>query len=84
MKYFDMEGVKLTFTEGSLKEIARSAIKKDTGARALRSILEDIMLEVMYELPSSSGVTECAVTEETIRNKEKPQLIKGSKEKRVA
>lgn len=85
MKYFEMEGIKLKFTEGSLKATAQLAMKKRTGARALRSILEDVMLEVMYELPSQSGVSECIVTEECIRNKEKPQLVrKGPKEKKVA
>ena len=85
MKYFDMEGIKLNFSEGSLKAIAQQAIKKKTGARALRSILEDIMLEVMYELPSQNGVTECTVTKESILKKEKPRLNKKTtKEKKVA
>lgn len=85
MKFFDMEGVKLTLTEDSLKEVAARAIKKKTGARALRSILEDVMLEVMYELPSQSNVSECVITQECIRKNEKPQLIlKDSKEKKVA
>jgi ATP-dependent Clp protease ATP-binding subunit ClpX len=86
MKYFEMEGVKLNFTEGFLKEAARLAIKKKTGARALRSILEDVMLEVMYELPSQNEISECVVGEECLRNKERPKLIsnKDAKEKKVA
>jgi ATP-dependent Clp protease ATP-binding subunit ClpX len=85
MKFFEMEGVKLTFAEGALRQVARLAIKKRTGARALRSILEDVMLEIMYELPSQTGINECLVTENTILNKEKPELIsKTPKEKRVA
>ncbi|NQT95675.1 MAG: ATP-dependent Clp protease ATP-binding subunit ClpX [Candidatus Omnitrophica bacterium] len=85
MKYFDMEGIKLNFEEESLKEIAKRAIKKKTGARALRSILEDAMLDVMYEMPSQSEVSECVVTGECIRNKEKPELIrKPPKKKKVA
>ncbi|MFH1867608.1 MAG: ATP-dependent Clp protease ATP-binding subunit ClpX [Candidatus Omnitrophota bacterium] len=85
MKFFDMEGIKLTFTEDSLSEVAARAIKKKTGARALRSILEDVMLEVMYELPSQNSVSECVITKNSIQKKEKPQLIhKDSKEKKVA
>ncbi|NQT90578.1 MAG: ATP-dependent Clp protease ATP-binding subunit ClpX [Candidatus Omnitrophica bacterium] len=85
MKYFDMEGIKLKFTDDSFKAIAHLAMKRKTGARALRSILEDMMLDVMYELPSQSGISECIVTKECILDKEKPQLLrKGTKEKKVA
>jgi len=84
-KYFEMEGVKLDFEDAALKEVAKLAIKKKTGARALRSILEEAMLEIMYEIPSKDNVVGCVVTEETIRNKQKPKLIeKDSKGKRVA
>jgi len=84
-KYFAMEGVKLTFAEGALKETAKRAVAKKTGARALRSILEDTMLEVMYEMPSQKDISECIITEESIRDRQKPQLIlKPTKKKRVA
>ncbi|HVN22990.1 MAG TPA: ATP-dependent Clp protease ATP-binding subunit ClpX [Syntrophorhabdales bacterium] len=74
-KLFELENVKLTFTEGALRGIAKDAIKKKTGARGLRSIMEKVMLDVMYELPSISNVKECVVSEEVILNQEKPILI---------
>ncbi len=76
IKCFDMEGVKLTFTDDALKAIAGKAIKKKTGARALRFILEEAMLEIMYELPSDAGVKECVITDEVITGHKKPQLIR--------
>ena len=57
-KLFDMEGVRLGFTEDALKSIAEKAIKRKTGARGLRSIMEGILLDTMFELPSLNGVTE--------------------------
>ncbi len=74
-KLFELENVKLTFTEGAFRGIAKDAIKKKTGARGLRSIMEKVMLDVMYELPSISNVKECVVSEEVILNHEKPILI---------
>ncbi|HOC45127.1 MAG TPA: ATP-dependent Clp protease ATP-binding subunit ClpX, partial [Syntrophorhabdaceae bacterium] len=63
------------FTEGSLRGIAREAMKKKTGARGLRSIMEKVMLDVMYEIPSLSNVKECVISEEVIVNHERPILI---------
>jgi len=74
-KLFELENVKLTFTEGAFRGIAKDAIKKKTGARGLRSIMEKVMLDVMYELPSISNVKECVVSEEVIMSHEKPILI---------
>ncbi len=74
-KLFELENVKLTFTEGAVRGIAREAMKKKTGARGLRSIMEKVMLDVMYELPSIANVKECVVSEEVIVNHEKPILI---------
>ncbi len=74
-KLFELENVKLTFTEGAVRGIAREAMKKKTGARGLRSIMEKVMLDVMYELPSIANVKECVVSEEVITNHEKPILI---------
>jgi ATP-dependent Clp protease ATP-binding subunit ClpX len=74
-KLFELENVKLTFTEGAVRAIAREAMKKKTGARGLRSIMEKVMLDVMYELPSIANVKECVVSEEVIVNREKPILI---------
>ena len=74
-RLFELENVKLTFTEGSLRGIAKDAMKKKTGARGLRSIMEKVMLDVMYEIPSLSNVKECVISEEVILNHERPILI---------
>jgi ATP-dependent Clp protease ATP-binding subunit ClpX len=74
-KLFELENVKLTFTEGALRGIAKDAMKKKTGARGLRSIMEKVMLDVMYEIPTLSNVKECVVSEEVIVNHERPILI---------
>jgi ATP-dependent Clp protease ATP-binding subunit ClpX len=74
-KLFDLENVKLTFTEGALRGIAREAMKKKTGARGLRSIMEKVMLDVMYEIPALSNVKECVLSEEVIVNHDRPILI---------
>ena len=78
-KLFEMEGVNLRFTEGALRAVAEMAYKRKTGARGLRSILEEIMIDVMYEIPSLSGVKECVITEEVVLKKERPILIYNSK-----
>ena len=62
MRMFEMEGVKLRFQEEALHSIAKRAIQRKTGARGLRSILEGILLETMFELPTLSGVQEVVIT----------------------
>jgi len=74
-KLLAFENVKLKFTDGALTAIARKALQRKTGARGLRSILEDIMLDVMYEIPSQKGIKDCIISEETVNKKEKPILI---------
>ncbi|QDG51231.1 ATP-dependent Clp protease ATP-binding subunit ClpX [Persicimonas caeni] len=74
-KLFEMEGVKLRFQDEAMVAIVREAIKRKTGARGLRSILEEVMLDVMYELPSLRNVRECVITEEVLTKKEKPMLV---------
>jgi ATP-dependent Clp protease ATP-binding subunit ClpX len=74
-KLLSFENVRLKFTDSALSVIAKKAIKRKTGARGLRSILEEIMLEVMYEIPSQKGIKECLVTEDTIVKNEKPILL---------
>ncbi len=74
-KLFSLDNVRLRFTESALKAIARSAIQKKTGARGLRSILEGVMLDVMYEIPSEKTIKECVVNEDVIEKKERPLLI---------
>lgn len=70
-----MDGVRLEFTEDALKEIAKKAIELKTGARGLRSVIEGVMMEVMYEIPSLKNVEKCVVTGNTIAKKEKVQLV---------
>jgi ATP-dependent Clp protease ATP-binding subunit ClpX len=74
-KLFEFEKVRLRFTEGAYNAIAREALKRKTGARGLRSILEAIMLDLMYELPSQPNIKEVIISEETILNKEKPIVL---------
>ena len=78
-KLFEFEKVKLRFTEGALLAIAREALKRKAGARGLRSILESIMLDIMYELPSQTNIQECIINEETILRKEKPIVLYAKK-----
>jgi ATP-dependent Clp protease ATP-binding subunit ClpX len=74
-KLFDFENVKLRFTEGALMAIAKEAIKRKSGARGLRAILENIMLDVMYEIPSQPNVSECIISEEVVLRRESPILL---------
>ena len=74
-KLFDLENVKLRLTEGALMAIAREAIKRKSGARGLRAIMENIMLDVMYEIPSQSNISECIVSEEVVVNHDSPILL---------
>ncbi|MBI5094892.1 MAG: ATP-dependent Clp protease ATP-binding subunit ClpX [Candidatus Hydrogenedentes bacterium] len=74
-KLFEMENVKLKFQEEAFEAIANLAIEKDTGARGLRSILEEIMLNVMYEVPSRKDVRECIITAGVVRTGEEPLLV---------
>jgi ATP-dependent Clp protease ATP-binding subunit ClpX len=74
-KLFEMENVRLKFTEGALEAIAAEAIKRKTGARGLRAIMEECMLDVMYELPGRDNVKECIISEEVVRNQKEPILV---------
>jgi ATP-dependent Clp protease ATP-binding subunit ClpX len=73
-RLFSFDNVKLKFAEKACNAIAREAVKRKTGARGLRAILEEIMLDVMYEIPSQPDIKECVITEEVITKKEKPIL----------
>ncbi len=77
-KLFRMEGVDLEFEEDALVAVVKKAITKGTGARALRSILEEIMIDIMYKLPSKENVTKCVVTKEVIAKKDQPVYISES------
>jgi ATP-dependent Clp protease ATP-binding subunit ClpX len=74
-KLLSFDNVRLKFTDTALSAIARKAIQRKTGARGLRAILEEIMLDVMYEIPSQKGIKECLITEDTVIKNEKPLLL---------
>jgi len=74
-KMIELDNVKLTFEDDALVEIAKQAIERKTGARGLRSIIENTMLDVMYELPSREDIVECVVTKETITDHTHPKLL---------
>ncbi len=74
-KLFEFERVKLSFTEDSLAAVAREAVKRKSGARGLRSILENVMLDLMYELPSQSNIKECVITGEVISKNKSPIIL---------
>ena len=78
-KLFAMDGVRLRFTSDAVKEISLKAIELKTGARALRSIMENLMLEVMYELPQRDDVTEVVIDAAVVAGKRRPTLRKASK-----
>jgi ATP-dependent Clp protease ATP-binding subunit ClpX len=82
-KFFEMEGVKLDFTEDALRAIAQQAIKRGTGARGLRAVIEDAMLDVMYDIPSRADVIGCTISRECIMADAPPLLTyRGEREKR--
>ncbi|NLN17064.1 MAG: ATP-dependent Clp protease ATP-binding subunit ClpX [Firmicutes bacterium] len=74
-KLFEMDGVELEITDDALRAIAREALARKTGARGLRAILEEVMLEIMYDIPSRRDVKKCVITKETIVDKEPPRLV---------
>ena len=81
-RLFEMEDVKLTFTDDALKAIAKKAIQRKTGARGLRSILENTLLDTMFELPGLDGVEEIVVNRETIEHGTAPLRIYGERQER--
>ena len=84
-RLFELEGVELTFTEDALSAIAKRAIKRKTGARGLRSIMEEILLDTMFELPGLDSVTEVVVNDEAVENASaKPLLIHADSKKEAA
>ncbi|HPH01501.1 MAG TPA: ATP-dependent Clp protease ATP-binding subunit ClpX [Spirochaetota bacterium] len=80
-KSFEIEGVDLNFEDTAIRAIASLAITRNTGARGLRAIIEDIMLDLMYEIPGMENVSGCVVTEGVVRKHEKPTLIYASGKK---
>jgi ATP-dependent Clp protease ATP-binding subunit ClpX len=83
-KLLDLDGVQLKFTDGALKAISQEAIRRKTGARGLRAILESVMLELMYEIPSKKNAREVVISEETVLKRKDPVVLYASDEKKVA
>jgi len=81
--YFELEGVKLTFTHETLEKIAQLALERNTGARGLRAVMENSMLEIMFELPSMKDVTAVVITPEVITSHKKPEYIHTSRRKKA-
>ncbi|MEA3313550.1 MAG: ATP-dependent Clp protease ATP-binding subunit ClpX, partial [Caldisericota bacterium] len=76
---FDWDGIKLSFTRPALYEISRRASKKETGARALRGVLENLMLDLMFYLPQEKGIKACRITKSTITKGTPPEIIRKKK-----
>jgi ATP-dependent Clp protease ATP-binding subunit ClpX len=74
-KLFEMEGVKLRFHQEAMLAIVKRSIHRQTGARGLRAIIEEVMLDIMYEIPSLEGVCECVITEDVVTKGERPILV---------
>lgn len=74
-RLFEMENVNLKFTDEALHEIASEALERDTGARGLRSVMEDVMLDLMYDIPEDEEITECVITEESVKGKEQAMRV---------
>jgi ATP-dependent Clp protease ATP-binding subunit ClpX len=78
-RFFEFDGVELEFTEDALDEVADLAVLRQTGARGLRAILEEVLLNTMYELPSREDVGRCVITAETVRERTNPTLVPHAK-----
>ena len=83
-KLFEMDGVKLTFEEEAIKAVAKKSFDRKTGARGLRAIMESVMTDVMYEVPSDESIKECIVTKESVLDGDEPRIIgEDNKEKKL-
>lgn len=74
-KLLELDGVKLSFDDEAIKAVAKLSFERKTGARGLRAIMEDVMTDVMYEVPSEDDIKECVITKEAVLDKESPKLI---------
>jgi ATP-dependent Clp protease ATP-binding subunit ClpX len=82
-KLFEFDGIDLEFTPEAIAEVAKTALNRKTGARGLRAILEQVMLDVMYDLPGNEKIAKCIVTKEAITGEDKPILEEGERKKRA-
>ncbi|HKO94714.1 MAG TPA: ATP-dependent Clp protease ATP-binding subunit ClpX [Polyangiaceae bacterium] len=83
-KLFEMDGVRCKFTKGALKAVAKKALVRESGARGLRAILEESMLDIMYDVPSKSGIKEVVVNEDVIRRGDQPLIVYENEKEEVA
>ncbi len=74
-KFFEIEGVDLKFTDEAIRAVARKALERKTGARGLRAIMEEVMLDIMYDLPSRKDISQCVVTEEVVEGRQPPVVV---------
>jgi ATP-dependent Clp protease ATP-binding subunit ClpX len=74
-KLFEIDGVKCKFSKGALQAVARKALERESGARGLRAVLEEAMLDIMYEVPSKQGIKEVVVNEDAISNGDPPLIV---------
>ena len=81
-KLVELDGVELEFDKGALEAIVDKAIERNTGARGLRSIIEEIMRDIMYDIPSNEKIAKCVITKETVINKSQPELVIDENKKR--
>ncbi|KAI4453249.1 atp-dependent clp protease atp-binding subunit clpx-like mitochondrial-related [Holotrichia oblita] len=84
-KLFELDGVELKIEEDAIREIASRSVKRKTGARGLRAIMETVMMDSMYRIPSEESVTECIITKESVEGLEQPVFVygDGSQSKRI-
>jgi ATP-dependent Clp protease ATP-binding subunit ClpX len=82
-KLFEIDGVALEFKDDALLAVAKEAVRRNTGARGLRGILEDVMLNVMYEIPTRNDITKCVITKEVIEKKEEPIKVTEDRKKKT-
>ena len=78
-KLFEFENIKLKFTENAIRAIAEKAFDRKTGARGLRAVMEETMLDMMYELPSQEDIEEVVINKEVVANGEKPMIVYDKK-----
>jgi ATP-dependent Clp protease ATP-binding subunit ClpX len=83
-KLFEMDGVRCKFTKGALKAVAKKALLRESGARGLRAILEESMLDIFYEVPSKTGIKEVVINEDVIRRGDQPLIVYENEKEEVA
>ena len=80
-KIFSFEDVELEFTEGAIDEIATQSMERESGARGLRAVLEKLMLDLMFEIPSMNNIAKIVITREMVTGKKGPEIIYREEEK---